>query len=80
MNSAWREGRLEMYSLSKTLQKAGLPIGMVILVNVLLQVAAQQGIKLDENVVWTVVTCGYGAILGLINWIKNHGKKPEPAK
>jgi predicted tellurium resistance membrane protein TerC len=63
-----------MYSLKKTLQKGGVPIVIVVLVNILLQVAAQQGITIDATTVWSIVGAGYGAIIALINWLKNRNQ------
>jgi len=67
------------YMLSKTLKKGSIPVGLVIAVNIAIQIAKTQGFQIDPNTVWSVVGAGYGAVIAIINYLKNHKKAP-PAK
>ena len=63
-----------MYSYLKSFQKAGIPIGLSLIVRIALIVAKNNGIDVDENTIWTIAGAGYGAFIGFINWLKNHKK------
>jgi len=63
------------YLPSKTVNKAALPIGIVVLVNLLLSYAKSHGIEIDAETLWTIAGCGYGCIVACINYVKNHRKK-----
>lgn len=62
------------YKASKTIKKAAVPVSILIIVNIILSIAKQYGIVVDESMVWKIALGGYGALLAFINWIKNHKK------
>jgi hypothetical protein len=65
---------IDSYQPLKTVKKAALPAFIIIILNIALSFAKQYGVVLDESVVWELALAGYGALLALINWIKNHKK------
>lgn len=62
------------YNPAKTAKKAAIPGLIIILVNVVLSIAKSKGIEIDEAAVWEIALGGYGSIIALLNWIKNHKK------
>lgn len=62
------------YSVLKTASKAAPPFLMILLVQAAKAAAAAAGITIDDATLTTAILAGYGALMALINWIKN-GKK-----
>ena len=63
---------IDQYSPAKTAQKAALPVSILIMVNIILLILKQAEIEMDESIVWQIALAGYGGILTLKNYIKNH--------
>ena len=63
-----------IYSAGKTAWKAAPPFVIIILVNSAKAALAAAGITIDDQTLYTAALSGYGAIAGLINWIKNRKK------
>jgi hypothetical protein len=65
------------YSVGKTIKKASIPLILVLLVRAAIAAGEAAGMKLDETQILTLAGAGYGAVIGLINWLKNRKKVPS---
>jgi hypothetical protein len=63
------------YSAKKTAGKAVPPLILIIVIRAAIAAVESAGIKIDENIFWTVATGGYAALVSFVNWLKNHKKK-----
>ena len=62
------------YSIAKTATKAAPAFIMILLVQAAKAAAAAAGITIDETTLTSAILAGYGAIIALVNWIKNRNK------
>jgi len=69
---------IDVYKPSKTVKKAVLPVSILILLNIVLSLAKQAGVSIDESIAWEISLAGYGAILTFKNWLKNR-KRGTPS-
>ena len=63
------------YSFEKTVKKGAIPIIFIVIVRALIAAMEQAGMKIIETDILTIAIAGYGALIAVINWLKNRNKK-----
>lgn len=63
---------IDKYSAAKTAKKAAMPVGVVLFVHLAIAYLESIDIKIDSATVWEAALIGYGAIITLKNYLKNH--------
>lgn len=69
---------MSRYSARKTVKKAALPVSLAALLELLILLAKTKGIDLDAATVLAIAGAGYGAVVALINWLKNRRRASTP--
>jgi hypothetical protein len=69
------------YKVSKTIAKAAPPLVLIVLIQALKAALSATNTQLSDDILYGAALAIYGGYIGLVNWIKNHKKKPgETAK
>jgi uncharacterized protein (DUF697 family) len=64
----------KLYKISISGKKAAFPLLIPVVVELLIGIAKAKGIEIDKSIAYTIASAGYGAVLGLVNYIKNRKK------
>jgi hypothetical protein len=62
---------IDSYKPTITAKKAALPLGILIIMSMLLSLAKQADIEINDALAWKISLAGYAGILTFVNWIKN---------
>lgn len=64
----------KIYSPKKTARKFLLPCLIPVLVEIVIAIAKANGIEIDKTIAYSIASAGFGAVVGFVNWVKNHKK------